>query len=85
MCCTNNPLETPLLDPISKQPGKHKDNTSKATRVNSLKSKVLARPPSIPPLCQKHGITNQSPWTLTEPGHQGETGEDEEEVRKGET
>ena len=84
MCCTNNHLEAPLHDLISKQPGKHKDNASKATKANNPRDKGSAKPHSIPPPHQKHGIINQSQWTSTEPEHQEETGEAEEEAHRGE-
>ena len=78
----NNPLGTPLLDPISKQTGKREDNASKATRVNNLSIKGLARPLSIPLQHQDHGTTNQFQWTSIELGYQEGTGEGKEEAHR---
>ena len=72
----------PLLNPTSKQTGKHEDNASKATKVNNLSIKGLARPLSIPLQCRDHGTINQFQWILIELGHQGGTGEDEEEAHR---
>ena len=69
---------------ISKQPGKHEDNTSKAAKANSLRDKGSAKPLSTPLPHQKHGIINWSQWTSTELEHQEETGEVKGEVHRGE-
>ena len=83
MPCINNLSEMlPLFDQTFRQTGKHKDNASKAIKINSNSNKVLDRPLITPPLHQDHGIINQSPWILIELEHQEETGGGEEEVHK---
>ena len=82
---TSSNQGTPLNDLASNQPGKHKGNTSKAIKANSLKDKGLGKPCSTPPPHQSHGTINQSQWTLTEPEHQEETGKGKEKVHQEET
>ena len=72
----------PLLNLTSKQTGKCKDNAFKTTKANNLSNKDLARPLSILPPYQDHGIINQFQWILIEPEHWEETGEEGEEAHK---
>ena len=84
MRCTNNHLGAPPHDLTSKQPGKHEDNASKATKANSRRDKDSAKSLSTPLPFRKRGIINWSQWTSTEPEHQEETGEVKGEAHRGE-
>ena len=75
----------PFPNPTSKQTGSCEGSVSRVPKVSHLSGKGLARPPSTLPQHQGHGIINQFQWILTGPEHQEGTGEDKEEVRKGET
>ena len=75
MCYTNEPWTTPHK-PVSPTPGKPGDNASKMPKTHKHNDKDLDRPHSIPLWPQNHKITNQSQWTLTEPGLPEEIEED---------